>query len=73
MSAKVTAPSISPERSALPPSVPGATMTSATPARVLGLDQVGTLRPRLDADLVVLDQDLQLTAVMANGEWVLGG
>ena len=48
-------------------------VTSATPARVLGLDQVGTLRSRLDANLVVLDQDLQVTAVMANGEWVLGG
>ena len=48
-------------------------VTSATPARVLGLDRVGTLRPRLDANLVVLDQALQVTAVMANGEWARGG
>jgi N-acetylglucosamine-6-phosphate deacetylase len=47
-------------------------MTSATPARVLGLDSVGRLRAGLDANLVVLDQDLQVTAVMANGEWKVG-
>ena len=48
-------------------------VTSATPARVLGLDRFGTLRPRLNANLVVLDQALQVTAVMANGEWARGG
>jgi N-acetylglucosamine-6-phosphate deacetylase len=45
-------------------------MTSATPARVLGLDHVGTLRPGCDADLVVLDRGLQVVRVMANGEWL---
>jgi N-acetylglucosamine-6-phosphate deacetylase len=49
-----------------------ARMTSATPARALGLDRVGRLRAGLDANLVVLDQDLQVTAVMANGEWRVG-
>ncbi|MDI3314762.1 MAG: N-acetylglucosamine-6-phosphate deacetylase [Mycobacterium sp.] len=47
-------------------------MTSATPARVLGLDGVGVLRAGLDANLVVLDQDLRVTAVMANGRWRVG-
>jgi N-acetylglucosamine-6-phosphate deacetylase len=44
-------------------------MTSTTPARALGLDHVGSLRAGADANLVVLDQDLQVTRVMANGEW----
>ena len=43
---------------------------SATPARVLGLDhELGTIAPGRRADLVVLDDDLQLTAVMAGGTW----
>jgi N-acetylglucosamine-6-phosphate deacetylase len=44
-------------------------MTSMTPARALGLDNVGSLRVGAEADLVVLDRDLQVTAVMADGEW----
>lgn len=43
--------------------------TSATPARALGLDRVGSLRPGYDANLVVLDRDLRVTAVMAHGDW----
>jgi N-acetylglucosamine-6-phosphate deacetylase len=46
-------------------------MTSATPARALGLDTVGNLRVGLDADLVVLDADLQVMSVMAKGDWQL--
>ena len=34
-------------------------MTATTPARALGLSEVGSLRPGLNADLVVLDQDLR--------------
>lgn len=45
-------------------------MASTTPARVLGFDDVGCLRVGLRANLVVLDQDLRVRAVMANGEWV---
>jgi N-acetylglucosamine-6-phosphate deacetylase len=44
-------------------------MTSATPARALGLVGVGNLRAGYDANLVVLDRDLRLTAVMVHGDW----
>ncbi|HSI94011.1 MAG TPA: N-acetylglucosamine-6-phosphate deacetylase [Jiangellaceae bacterium] len=48
-------------------------MASTTPARLLGLaDQVGELRAGLDADLVVLDADFVLRAVMSKGTWVDG-
>jgi N-acetylglucosamine-6-phosphate deacetylase len=43
---------------------------SANPARVLGIgDRVGAIATGLDADLVVLDDDLRLTAVMIDGRW----
>jgi N-acetylglucosamine-6-phosphate deacetylase len=48
-----------------------AQLTSATPARTLGLDRVGGLRAGYDANLVVLDGDLRVAAVMARGEWVV--
>ena len=48
-------------------------MTSVTPARTLGLDRVGNLRAGYDANLLVLDRDLQLTAVMVHGGWQVGG
>lgn len=48
-------------------------MASSTPARLLGLsEQVGEIRPGLDADLVVLDESFALQAVMAKGHWVDG-
>jgi N-acetylglucosamine-6-phosphate deacetylase len=48
-----------------------AAAASTTPARVLGLaDRTGALRPGLDADLVVLDAEFGLRAVMRHGEWV---
>jgi N-acetylglucosamine-6-phosphate deacetylase len=50
--------------------VAAVTMTSATPARVLGFDHVGSLRTGMDANLVVLGRDLQVSAVMVNGDWV---
>ncbi|WP_406285528.1 N-acetylglucosamine-6-phosphate deacetylase [Embleya sp. NBC_00896] len=44
---------------------------SATPARALGIaDRVGTLEPGKRADLVVLDDALNVRAVMAAGAWV---
>jgi N-acetylglucosamine-6-phosphate deacetylase len=45
-------------------------MTSATPARVLGFERVGALRAGYDANLVVLDRDLRVAAVMLRGDWV---
>ena len=50
-----------------------AAAASTNPARVLGLDdRTGALRPGLDADLVVCDEEFRLRAVMRHGEW-LGG
>lgn len=44
-------------------------MTATTPARTLGFDEIGILRPGMTADLVVLDHQLQVTAVLAHGVW----
>jgi N-acetylglucosamine-6-phosphate deacetylase len=44
-------------------------MTSATPARALGLQDVGALRAGYDANLVVLDRELRVVAVMVRGDW----
>ncbi|MGI8657293.1 MAG: N-acetylglucosamine-6-phosphate deacetylase [Candidatus Limnocylindria bacterium] len=47
---------------------------SATPARVLGLaDRRGSLAPGLDADIVVLDEELCVEAVMIGGERTTSG
>jgi N-acetylglucosamine-6-phosphate deacetylase len=44
---------------------------SGEPARVLGLaERCGAIAPGLDADLVLLDADLNVRRVMAQGEWV---
>jgi N-acetylglucosamine-6-phosphate deacetylase len=42
---------------------------SATPARLLGRPDVGSLAPGNTADLVVLDQGLRVARVMVGGEW----
>jgi N-acetylglucosamine-6-phosphate deacetylase len=47
-----------------------AAAASGSPAGVVGLAGTGTLVPGAAADLVVLDGDFQLTAVMARGAWV---
>ena len=44
-------------------------MTATTPARALRLDGVGRLGVGLGADLVVLNGELQVGAVMAGGQW----
>ncbi|MEV0568529.1 N-acetylglucosamine-6-phosphate deacetylase [Dactylosporangium sp. NPDC050588] len=50
-----------------------ATAAASTPARVLGLDErTGSIQPGKDADLVVLDQDLRIRAVIAEGVVVHG-
>jgi len=44
---------------------------SATPARVLGMDdRVGALRPGLAADVVITDEAFRLRAVMRRGQWL---
>jgi N-acetylglucosamine-6-phosphate deacetylase len=43
---------------------------TATPAAMLGLDRVGSLRPGFHADLVVLSDDLEVQRVMRRGTWV---
>ena len=47
-----------------------ARLASTTPASLLGLPDVGAIEVGKRADLVVLDQDLRVTAVMAAGAWV---
>jgi N-acetylglucosamine-6-phosphate deacetylase len=43
---------------------------STNPARVLGLEaSIGSIAPGRRADLVVLDDDLEVSAVMADGNW----
>lgn len=45
---------------------------SATPAKVLGLDdRVGSLETGKDADLVVLGEDFAVVGVMRRGAWVI--
>ncbi len=46
------------------------TMASATPARVIGIDHKGSIKPGYDADLVVLDKSLHVEMTIARGEIV---
>lgn len=46
------------------------TMATATPARVAGLAGKGSLKPGFDADIVLLDSDLQVAAVYAMGNQI---
>lgn len=48
-------------------------LTSTTPARALGLEHAGELRPGSGADLVVLDRDLRVLRVMRRGGWLADG
>ncbi|MCF0076551.1 N-acetylglucosamine-6-phosphate deacetylase [Streptomyces lomondensis] len=49
------------------------TALSATPARLLGMDDtIGSLEPGKSADLVLLDSAFELKGVMRRGEWVVG-
>lgn len=48
------------------------TAASATPARLLGIDdRVGSLRPGLSADVLVADGDLVPVGVLVRGEWAV--
>ncbi|WP_433055369.1 N-acetylglucosamine-6-phosphate deacetylase [Dactylosporangium sp. CS-033363] len=45
-------------------------MASGTPARAIGLSTTGELREGAQADLVLLDEDLNVQRVMRAGSWV---
>lgn len=47
-----------------------AQMTATTPARALKLEHVGSLRVGMDANCVVMQEDLQVQQVMRNGSWL---
>ncbi len=47
-------------------------MTSMTPARALGIGDVGDLRVGAAANLVVLESDYRIRDVMAGGTWLTG-
>jgi N-acetylglucosamine-6-phosphate deacetylase len=48
-------------------------MATLNPARAIGLDgDIGSIRAGAAADLVVLDADLSIDAVLCGGEWVGG-
>jgi N-acetylglucosamine-6-phosphate deacetylase len=47
------------------------TMMTRTPARVVGLDdRKGSIEVGYDADIVIMDQDLQVQSVMAMGKFI---
>jgi N-acetylglucosamine-6-phosphate deacetylase len=46
---------------------------SSTPSQTLGLGGIGSLAPGNLADVVVVDDDLSLHAVMRRGQWLLAG
>ena len=52
------------------PLLEAVTAATATPARAWGLDDVGTLGAGSRADLVVLDEHLEVARVMRSGAWV---
>ena len=52
------------------PLLEAVTAATATPARAWGLDDVGTLEAGSRADLVVLDEHLEVARVMRSGAWV---
>lgn len=47
------------------------TMATATPARVAGIPNKGHLKPGFDADIVLLDENLQVVAVYAMGNSII--
>ena len=52
------------------PVLDAVTAASATPARTLGLTGVGSLASGQQADVVVVDDDLQLRRVLRRGSWL---
>jgi N-acetylglucosamine-6-phosphate deacetylase len=54
------------------PVVAAARAAATTPATLLGLDDVGLIAPGRQANLVVLNEDLTVHAVLYRGSWVDG-
>jgi N-acetylglucosamine-6-phosphate deacetylase len=54
------------------PVVAAARAAATTPAQLLGLDDVGVIAPGRLANLVVLEDDLSVRAVLYRGSWVGG-
>ncbi|NIV13021.1 MAG: amidohydrolase family protein, partial [Aliifodinibius sp.] len=52
------------------PLVKALQMASQTPAELLGLSNKGKLAPHYDADIIVLDNKLQVTLTMVRGQIV---
>lgn len=46
-------------------------MMTENPAKVMGLTEKGRLLPGFDADLVLFDDDIQVSEVMIGGNWML--
>lgn len=45
-------------------------MMSTTPAKILGIKNKGELRTGYDADIVIFDKDINVTATIVNGEFI---
>jgi N-acetylglucosamine-6-phosphate deacetylase len=52
------------------PLLDAVTAASVTPAQTLGLPGVGSLAAGQQADVIVVDDDLQLMRVMRRGSWL---
>jgi N-acetylglucosamine-6-phosphate deacetylase len=50
--------------------ISAARAASTTPARAMGLNNVGEIAPGKRADFVVLNNELELQAVMNRGRWL---
>jgi N-acetylglucosamine-6-phosphate deacetylase len=46
-------------------------MLTKTPAEIMGLPHKGAIAPRMDADIVVFDEDIRIRQVFAKGVPVL--
>jgi N-acetylglucosamine-6-phosphate deacetylase len=50
------------------PLIEAVRMMTETPAKIMGLEGKGSLRPDFDADIVVFDDDINVEKVFAMGE-----
>jgi N-acetylglucosamine-6-phosphate deacetylase len=52
------------------PLVAAVAAVTRTPARALGLPEVGEIRPSAPADLLLMTADLEVAGVLHRGRWV---